>query len=308
MQDSVKDNLEHGKEVVTILPIDFSVDDQERVRDPKGLFGKTLNSRAIMVTTPKKNIYSVVSLLDMAGLEVVDLSLNPIGDIYAFKTKEMDNQVGAIVNIGEETTTISLYNRGILVKCSIIASGSKTIDGDLSYMYKISASNARILKEKFALAHKKYASPNETYELIDEVGEKLHLNQLEVSEVVMSRLEEILTLANNELKSLTDHKLDYIIVTGGVTNMAHFEYALEEIMPKATLGNVRLIGIRNNKYSVCIGNIVYFINKLKLKGKDYSMINDDESEEMSEPKKSVINSVSDDSTLGKLFNYFFSEQ
>lgn len=308
LQESVKGGLEPGREVVTMLPIDFSVDEHEKVRDPKGLFGKTLNSRAVMVTTPKKNIYSVISLLDMAGLEVVDISLNPIGDIYAFKTKEMDEQVGAIVDIGEETTTVSLYNRGILVKCSIIGVGSKAIDGDLAYVYKISSSNARNLKEKFALALKKYANASETYEVVNEVGEKLSLNQLEVSEVVMSRLEEILSLASNEIKSLTDHKIDYTIVTGGITNMAHFEYALEDMMNGAKLGNVRLVGIRNNKYSVCIGNIVYFINKLKLKGKDYSMISVSDSEEIAEPKKRVIGNVTEDSTIGKLFNYFFSEQ
>ncbi len=308
LQEPIKDNLGSGKEVVTMLPIDFSVDEQERVRDPKGLFGKELEARAIMVTTPKKNIYSVISLLDMAGLEVVDISLNPIGDIYAFKTKEMDKEVGAVVDIGEETTTVSLYNRGILVKCSVIAAGAKAIDHDLACMYKISLSNARAIKEKFALAHKKHASANETFEVTNEVGDKLTLNQLEVSEVVMFRLEEILNMASNEIKSLTDHKMDYTIVTGGITNMSHFDVALEEIMPGATLGNVRLVGIRNNKYSVCIGNVVYFINKLKLKGKDYSMISATDSEEISETKKRIINNVSEDSTLGKLFNYFFSEQ
>ena len=47
---------------------------------------------------------------------------------------------------------------------------------------------------------------------------------------------------------------------------------------------------------------------LKLKGKDYSMISATDSEEISETKKRIINNVSEDSTLGKLFNYFFSEQ
>lgn len=308
LQESVQGNVGAGKEVVTILPIDFCVDEQARVKDPKGLFGKVLNSRAVLVTTPKKNIYSVVSLLDHAGLEVVDISLNPIGDIYAFKTKEMDSQVGTVINIGAETTTVSLYNRGILVKCSIIGVGSKNIDSDLSYMFKISSSNAKTIKEKFALAHKKYASMNETYEVVNDVGDKIELNQLEVSEVVMSRLEEILSLANNEMKSLTDHEIDYTIITGGITNMAHFGYAAEDILgTQVVVGNVRLVGLRNNKYSVCIGNIVYFINKLKLKGKNYSMISESDGEAMIDTKKGIMNTVSEDSTLGKLFNYFFSE-
>lgn len=307
LQKAISTSSIHDKEVVTMLPIDFSVDEQSQVRDPKGLFGKNLKARSVMVTTPKKNIYSVISLLDKCGLELVDISLNPIGDIYAFKTKEMDSQIGAIIDIGSETTTVSLYNRGILVKCSIIGVGSKTIDNDLSYIYKISASNSKKIKEKFALAHTKYASTSEIYELVNEVGDKVSLNQLEVSEVVMSRLEEILNLANNEIKSLTEHNVDYIIVTGGISSMSHFENTLEDVIKGATVGNVRLIGIRNNKFSVCIGNIVYFINKLKLKGKDYSMITTSDAEDITETKKRLVSNVSDNSTLGKLFNYFFSE-
>lgn len=308
LQEGIQENLKPGREVVTMLPIDFAVDDQERVRDPKGLFGKELHSRAVMVTTPKKNIYSVISLLDHAGLEVVDISLNPIGNIYAFKTKEMDSKVGTVIDIGAETTTVSLYNRGILVKCSIIGVGSKSIESDLSYMFKISSSSAKTIKDKFALAHKKYASVQEKVEVVNDIGEKIELNQLEVSEVVMSRLEEILSLASNEIKSLTDHTIDYTIVTGGVTNMAHFGYAAEDILgTSVTIGNVRLVGLRNNKYSVCIGNIVYFINKLKLKGRNYTMIGESDGETLVDTKKRVMDNVSGDSPLGKLFNYFFSE-
>lgn len=308
LQDAVLKNSVSGKEVVTMLPIDFSIDEHERIKDPKGLFGKELHSRAVMVATPKKNIYSVLSLLENAGLEAVDISLNPIGDIYAFKTKKMDSEVGTIIDIGAETTTVSLYNRGVLVRCSIIGVGSKTIDNDLAYIFKTSFNNAKMLKEHFCVAHKKYASLNETIDITNEHGENININQQEASEVVMSRLEEILSLAKNEIKSLTEHKIDYTIVTGGITNMPYFEQLAQYCLKDNTIvGNVRLVGIRNNKYSVCIGNIVYFINKLKLKGKDCTMITENDSAGLVETKKSLINNISNDSALGKLFNYFFSE-
>lgn len=300
---AVKGKISSTKEMVTIVPIDFSVDSKTGIKDPKGLTGNTLRTRAILITTPKKNIYSVVGLIEAIGIEVVDISLNSIGDINALKNKGMEEKIGAIINIGAETTTISVYNKNILIKTSIIGMAGRDIDNDISYMYKIDSEVAKKIKEKFALAHKKYASSSEIYEL---PGHK-NIEQLEVSTITMSRIEEILTLAKKELLELTNRQMEYIIITGGVSNMSHFELVAENIFGKdVIIGNVRLIGIRNNKYSSAVGNIVYFINKLKIKGKNYTMVSDTDMEILSSTKKSLIN-VSNESMLGKVFGYFFGE-
>lgn len=300
---AVKGKISSTKEMVTIVPIDFSVDSKTGIKDPKGLTGNTLRTRAILITTPKKNIYSVVGLIEAIGIEVVDISLNSIGDINALKNKGMEEKIGAIINIGAETTTVSVYNKNILIKTSIIGMAGRDIDNDISYMYKIDLEVAKKIKEKFALAHKKYASSSEIYEL---PGHK-NIEQLEVSTIAMSRIEEILTLAKKELLELTNRQMEYIIITGGVSNMSHFELVAENIFGKdVIIGNVRLIGIRNNKYSSAVGNIVYFINKLKIKGKNYTMVSDTDMEILSSTKKSLIN-VSNESMLGKVFGYFFGE-
>ena len=300
---AVKGKISSTKEMVTIVPIDFSVDSKTGIKDPKGLTGNTLRTRAILITTPKKNIYSVVGLIEAIGIEVVDISLNSIGDINALKNKGMEEKIGAIINIGAETTTVSVYNKNILIKTSIIGMAGRDIDNDISYMYKIDLEVAKKIKEKFALAHKKYASSSEIYEL---PGHE-NIEQLEVSTITMSRIEEILTLAKKELLELTNRQMEYIIITGGVSNMSHFELVAENIFGKdVIIGNVRLIGIRNNKYSSAVGNIVYFINKLKIKGKNYTMVSDTDMEILSSTKKSLIN-VSNESMLGKVFGYFFGE-
>ncbi len=307
LQEAMKEKVMPGKEMVTMLPIDFTVDDKENIKDPKGLVGDNLSVRAVMATTPKKNIYSVVSLMDNIGIEIVDISVNPIGNSYAFRYKEMEQQVGAIIDIGSETTTVAVYNKGILVRSSIIAMGSKNIDNDLAYMYKINLNEARKIKEKFALAHKKYASPSEIYEIKFE-DEVLKINQFETSEIVMSRIEEILTLARKEIGILINRKIDYTIITGGTSNMAHFDYIAEDIFGKdVTIGDLKLVGVRNNKYSACVGNIIYFINKLRIKGKDFTMISSSDMEELETPKKGIINNISNETMLGKVFGYFFGE-
>lgn len=294
------------KEIVNIIPIDFGLDDKIVMADPKGKTGSVLSVRAIVASVPKKNIYSVLKVLESIGLEVVDISLNSIGDIYALRTKEHLNNVGAIINIGYETTNVSLYNKGIIIKNSVLNIGSSSIDSDISYIYKLDINDSIKLKEKFALAHKRFASKNDFYELTNKYNEKVRINQFELSEIIMSKIEEILIMARKEINLLTKSGVDYIIVTGGTSSMDNFDIITEEVLGNSSnVGNVKILGVRNNKYSSVVGNIIYFINKLRLKGIDYTMINEDELEEI-DNKKNIIN-VINETMLGKVFSYFFND-
>ncbi len=301
LQTAMKEN-DPTKEMVTIIPIDFAIDN-EVTNFPLGKSCQDLKSRAIMVTTPKKNIYSVINLLNSIGIEVIDISLGCIGDINTFMDERLEKCVSAVINIGAEKTEVSLYNKGIIVKHSIINMGSKSVDHDISYMYKVDLETAKMLKEKFSSATRTSASLNETKEVKCKDGQVININQYELSEIVISRLDEILTLANQEINKLTSHKPEIIYITGGITNMNNFQQFCREKLGKcAIIGSVNLIGLRNNKFSSAIGNIIYFVNKLKLKGKDYSMITNDEMEILSTPRKNT-----NDSMLGKIFGYFFGE-
>ncbi|MEG2322556.1 MAG: cell division FtsA domain-containing protein [Bacilli bacterium] len=303
LQVAMKNAINVTKEMVTIIPIDFETD-SGTTKDPLGQVSSNLSTRAIMVTSPKKNIYSVVGLLNSVGLDVVDISLGCIGDIYAFRTSEVDNDISCIINIGSEKTEVSLYNKGIIVKHNIVSMGSSKVDSDIAYMYKLDLETACRLKEQFALAHKNKASLNETVEVTNKIGEVIKINQYEISEIVASRIDEILNFAKEQLNTLTNRKPNFIFVTGGITNMLNFdEICREKLGNCAIIGNINLIGLRNNKFSSAIGNIIYFVNKLKLKGKDYSMISNDEMDILSSPRKNTTN----DSMLGKVFGYFFGE-
>ena len=297
-----------NREVVNLLPIDFGLDNERRVKDPKGLTSSSLEAKFVMATAPKKSVYSVVGILNNMGIDIADISFGTVGDIYTFKNPSLDTKVGCIINIGHETTTISLYNKGVAVKSSVICMGSKNITNDLAYMYKIGIEEANKIKEKFALAHKKYASSSEFYEVEDEeTGEIIRINQLEASEIVMARINEILELSDKEINSLTSHKIEYIIVTGGMSNMPHFEYCLgEHFKDVAYIGNITIMGIRNNKYSVALGNILCFVSKLNLKGVKATMVEKQSGEEIGVPSKNSI-SISSESMISKVFGYFFGQ-
>lgn len=306
-QEAMKTKNKKDKEMVTIIPIDFIVDNETGIKDPKGKFGNKLSIRSVMVLTPKKNILSVVSLLENASLEVIDVSLNSIGDVNSIKDNVVREKVGAVINIGHETTSISLFNKGIIVNNSMISVGGKNIDSDISYIYKLKPEDARLVKENFALAHKKYASKTDFYEITNKLGEDIKINQFEISEVVQARLEEILVLARKEINVLTNREVDYILITGGTSSMNNFSIIAEDVLGnKAKVTDIHLIGLRNNKFSAAIGNIVYFISKQRLKGKYFSLISMDDMEVLSSTKRNLIN-ISNESMLGKVFRYFFSE-
>lgn len=304
LEKAVKPELTPNREMVTVIPIDFMVDGIEAVKDPKGLHGSVLSVRAILVTTPAKNIYSVVNLIENAGVEVVDISLNSIGDINTFRNESIDKCIGAVINIGSETTNITLYNKSIPVKSAILQLGGRNIENDIAYMYKVDSITANNLKEQFAVAHKKYASSSEYREVKDIYGNDKKITQLELSEVVMSRIEEILSMAKEQINDLTNKELRYIIITGGTSNIPQFKAVASEILGDISIGNIKIIGVRNNKYSSAIGNVIYFINRLKLRGNNYSMFNEDDEAKLSSRKNS---NNSNESMLGKVFGYFFGE-
>lgn len=305
IKKAIQEKKLSGREMVTVLPIDFKINDSVAIKDPVGLTGSKLSTRAVIVTVPKKNVYSVLSLLENIGIEVVDISINNIGDLYAFRTKNFSDKLAAIINIGSDTTSVSIFNRSVIVKSTVLALGGKSIDLAISSFYNIDNDDAIKMKHKYAVADVNHAQTNDTIECKNKNGEVIKINQYEISEMVSSRIKEILNLSKNELNNLTSKRIDYIIITGGMSNMAGFEYAASDIFGKdVNIGTMKMLGVRNNKYSSVVGNIVYFISKLKLKGKNYSMIDDGEYSVMTHAD-STRNAP--DSTLGKIFGYFFND-
>ena len=303
-QNAVYKELLDNEELVTILPIHFTIDGKivKNVLESKG---NKLGVKAQMVTTPKKNVYSVISLLENLGIEVVDITLGAIGDYFEFKNEITDSNTGLIINIGGDITTVSIFSKGVIASSDILNMGGINIEKDISYIYKISRKEAKNLKETFAVAHPRYADMNEIYETINESGEILKISQHELSLVVNARLEEILNLAKKQAKLLTNKEISYIIITGGTTEIEGFKMVVDLIYKrKAIIGEMKTIGIRHSSYSSASGMIKYLNKKLELRGNEYSMISLEEKEKLISDKRRMVN-FSSNSVIGKVVNYFF---
>lgn len=301
IKESVYAKIAKEYELITVLPITFAVDDNIEA-EPIGKAGKKLAVKGIMVTAPKKNIYSVLSVMEGAGLEVSDITISGIGDYSEVRNDELDKKVGAIINLGHETTNVSVYNKGCIMNTETIQLGGFNVDKDLAYMFNINIFDARILKEKFASSHKRFIALNDVYEIKNTAGELIKLNQIEVTEIVMDRLAEILKLAHKQIMLLTKQNISYIVITGGLTEIKAFKNLVYEILGKnVIIYSEDTLGVRNNKYTTAIGMIKYFADKMETRGKEYSMVDKEDEDILINPN---TKNKKDKTMITKIFGNF----
>lgn len=301
LQKSLKNNVKPDMEVVSIMPIEYKLDNGKIVKNPLNMQSKTLSVKAVASSVPKKNVYSVVGIIENLGIEVIDISFSSIGCYYSMKTKDLDNKVVALIDIGSEVTKLSVFNKGIMIKEKILLMGGNNIDSDISFNYKTDLNVSKEIKETFAVANRKYADSDEVYSCIDRNGQKQEINQYSLSEIIEARCVEMLKNAKNELNNLTNREIGYIIISGGITSMLGFDAIVEELFVRtSTVINIGVVGLRDNKYAASYGTIKYFNEKLNLRDKEYTMLNEEQVEEMLSTRKKV----SSLGVLSKIFKIF----
>lgn len=302
LQRSLKGKVSNNEEVVGIYPIEYVINKEKRVKNPLGLEGDSLAVKSVITTLPLKNVYSVVNILENLGLEVIDITISGVGSYYATKNKELDSKIVALVDIGADKTVLSIFNKGIIIKNSILPVGGNVVDYDIAATYKLSLDDARYIRYHFAVCNRKYADNDEKYACKDEAGSRMIINQYALAELIETRLVVLLKNIKNEINRLTNREIGYIIITGGITSMLGFSAIVEDFFTRnASVLHLGMIGIRDNRYAAAFGSIKYFVEKLDLREKDYTMFSDEKVEEMLQTRKKIGSG----SVVSKIFEKIF---
>ncbi|MBR1680127.1 MAG: hypothetical protein IJ772_05750 [Bacilli bacterium] len=304
LQGSTYNKIDEQREIVSLMPTAYRIDDERNVDDPIGLEANELLVKTLVTTIPRENALPLVKCLDSIGVEVIDFTLGSIGDYYECRNSHMDSSVGAMINIGYQKTEVSIFNKGLLTNTTKFDMGSKNMIADLCYMYKITKKDASDVLENLCSAHTRgvLASDKKSYTSIS--GEEVVINAYEATEISSSRLEEILKLAKKEINLLTKKEIHYIMITGGVSEMQNFTLTLEEVFGhNAKVASVRELGVRSNIYSPSVGFIKFFHEKLQMRKQEFSIFSDEEIESIC--RISSKSNEEDNSILGRLFGYFF---
>ena len=110
LQASVYNRISPNLELVSVSPAEFIVNDQSIIKDPKGLEAYKLSVNSILGTVPKKNVFTLISVLEALGVKVVDIAFGGQADYYEFRKPEYKDALGAVINIGANNTEIIIIN------------------------------------------------------------------------------------------------------------------------------------------------------------------------------------------------------
>ena len=304
LQDVSKNKIDHKNELICTLPIMFKVDDEETI-NPYGKHGNILYVKSILVSTDKKAIYDLATIVNSCNLDIIDITTTGLVDYYNFKSKELDTKNIAIVNLGSTTTNISIFSKGIFINNKIIDDGGFYIDKEIASVYNLKRNETEYLKEKLALAVINNADEKETITLTNKNGEEITINQYELSKIVSEKMDNLLKIIKKNINLLTKKEISYIIITGGLSEIKDINLLINNVFNKnGKIGKINNLGARDNSYSVALGMLKYFNSKLLLRNREFSSLTEEEIDAMCTISEK---NTSKNSLISRVVGYFFDD-
>lgn len=217
-------NMNPGEEIIDVIPQEYIIDGEEGIKEPIGMLGNSLEANFHIIigqTAAAKNIYKCVR---KAGLEVVDLILEPIASAEAVLSDEEKEAGVVLVDIGGGTTDIAIFQDGIIRHTAVIPFGGDIITEDVKEGCTIIKKHAEELKVKFGSA---LASENKEEEIVAIPGlrgrppKEISLKNL--ASIIQARMEEIIEHIYFEIRNSGYEKklIAGIVLTGGGAMLQH---------------------------------------------------------------------------------------
>ncbi len=274
-------NVTADRELIHVVQGNYSIDGQDAVKNPLGMHGSKIETYVHIVTGQVADTNNLIRCVREAGIDVNGIVLEQIASGEAVLT-ETEKDLGAVlVDCGGGTTDIAVFKKGYLEYTQNITLGGDHIDRDLSHRFStVTDFESRRIKEDYGVALVNMASDSRDIEVHTADNTTQFVSQLEVSEVVESRMAEILTLVKNEIPDSVslDSTIAKIILTGGSFIMKGSVDMAEEIFGmKSRLGSPFGIAsssdaVFNPAYSTVVGLIHYGVkysgksDKIRVRG------------------------------------------
>lgn len=229
-QDMFNLNMNPGEEIIDVIPQEYIVDGEAGIKQPIGMLGNSLEANFHIIigqTTAAKNIYKCVR---KAGLEVVDLILEPVASADAVLSEEEKEAGVVLVDIGGGTTDLAIFQDGIIRHTAVIPFGGEVLTEDVKEGCSIIKKHAEELKVKFGSA---LASENRDDEVVAIPGlrgrppKEITLRNL--ASIIQARMEEIIEQVYYEIRNSGYEKklIAGIVLTGGGALLKHIAQLTE---------------------------------------------------------------------------------
>jgi cell division protein FtsA len=211
-----------NKEIIHVIPRNYSLDEQKNIKDPLGMNGVRLEVDAMIVEGSTPFIKNLAKCLDQSDIELDDFILAPLAAAKATLTKRQKELGVVLVDIGGGTTSLAVFEENDLLHTSILPIGGSHITNDIAIGLRTSIDVAEKVKLEYGSALPKEINKKEDINLAEiEASEEGIVSRHHVAEIIEARMEEIFCMVNKELKSIGREKLlpAGVVLTGGTAKL-----------------------------------------------------------------------------------------
>jgi cell division protein FtsA len=267
--------LPEDREILHVLPQEFSLDAQENIRDAIGMVGQRLEANVHIVTSSGSGTQNIVTAVNRAGVRVDDTVLEPFAAADACLTQD-ERELGAcLLDIGGGTTEMIVYTGGVVAHTAAIAVGGDHFTNDLAVGLRTPIPEAEKIKRESACAFRELLGEDVAIEIAS-VGDRPPRSVFPrmLADIVEPRAQELLMLIREELRraGLESQIPAGIVLTGGGARLR----GLLELAERVFNLPVRLASPRGladmsdqvsqPEYSTAVGLVLYGARTRRLAG------------------------------------------
>lgn len=260
--------IPQDKEIIDIIPEQFIVDGYDEIRDPIGMVGVRLEVDANLVVASCTTVQNIIRSIQKAGLHCDGIIVEPLATSSVVLSDDEKELGVALLDVGAETTDISVFKKGSLVYTKVIPVGGNHITNDISIICKISSGDAEKIKRQYGVATSNLIRNNDIIK-INNIGGKSEkeIYLKDIAEIMEARISEMLYLVRKDLedKNLFGTLSAGIVITGGgLFNIKGIQDTAQNSLDVSVrFGYPNFIGVANPIYSASAGTAYYALKEKK---------------------------------------------
>ncbi|MBO7098654.1 MAG: cell division protein FtsA [Bacteroidaceae bacterium] len=207
-----------------VIPQEYRIGNRF-IQDPVGMQSEQIEARFVNVVARNGMSENIERCVRNAGLEVADLFISPICLADSLLSANEKRSGCALVDIGADTTTISVYYSNLLRHLVVIPLGGNNVTTDISTK-SIELGEAEELKLKYGTAwHESEEEPNKNK---IQISFDRTITEGELNNITEARYEEIIVNIWAHIEPYKDKLLSGILLTGGASKAKNLAKAITE--------------------------------------------------------------------------------
>ena len=231
-QDMINELMDNNRsmsypeqEILDAATQEYKVGTQYQI-DPVGIQCNKLEGNFLNILCRKSFYRNLNKCFESAGIAIAEMYLAPIALAHSVLTDTEKRSGCVLVDLGADTTTVSVYYKNILRHLAVIPLGGNNITKDLA-SWPMEEKDAEALKLKYSSA---YTDPNDIEkEKTLPIDNERTIDQQTFVDIVEARVNEIIENVWYQVpKEYSSKLLGGIILTGGGSNMNNIKHAFEE--------------------------------------------------------------------------------